>query len=216
MHIFVNYYIEDWINLILNILTSAGTIAAVFVAIHAIKQSNQQLQSALKTHEQSKSIDLFDKRVKVIEEIDNYGVTSFQSIKLLFNSNTDIINRFERYKETCMSLNEAITERNEYLRLTKKEDGEGGFFSEEEEKIHEYERKIKDCDYSESIVNEFIEYCNDHTYQGKDENSDEMKTYNYYEINQKIELLIPQKDKQKAELLAMLERFVEESIKPLV
>ena len=216
MQVFVNYEISDLINVVLNILTSFGTIAAVCVAIYANKKSNDQLVSALKIQEQSKNIDLFDKRLELINRISEHKEVSLRELKLLFNSNSEIIAKYLKLSDPIDEFYYAKADLNEFQSLAKEADGEGGFFSEIEEQIHKYQYQMSLPDCPDCVEDEYKAYCASHSFIVKDKINNEMKELNYYEINQRIENSNIKYEKQTEELCKTMEAFIEKSIEPLV
>ena len=62
---------------IISFISTIVAFVAVIVAIAANKKASQSLNYSLKMQEQSKNIDLFEKRVAVIDEIKkNVGFTA--------------------------------------------------------------------------------------------------------------------------------------------
>ena len=216
MQVFVSYEISDIFNFIISLLSAIGTIAAVWVAILANKKSNQQLVSALKIQEQAKNIDLFDKRLELIDNITQYGKAPLRELKLLFNSDSKIIKKYMQLSNIKKEIKSAEADLYSFQQMAKKKDGVGGFSSEIEDTITNYRVQISQADCPDTVVKEYIDYCNLNSFLSTDEDTGTIKELNYNEILSRLENSEDKYDKQKAELLAMLEKFVEESIKPLV
>lgn len=60
----------DIVSTVIEGISSLATVAAVIVALCANKKSNEQLIKALEMHEQTKSIELLDKRIILLRNIE--------------------------------------------------------------------------------------------------------------------------------------------------
>ena len=65
---------NDQISLIVNAVSSLAMVATVIVALYANRQSNNQLKSALQMQEQSKNIELYEKRIEIIKTIYQFKI----------------------------------------------------------------------------------------------------------------------------------------------
>ena len=68
---------KECISMIVDILGTIATVAAVIVAIVANCKASKSIKYSLRIQEQSKNIDLFEKRVSLIDEIQK-ELNSFQ------------------------------------------------------------------------------------------------------------------------------------------
>ena len=67
---------KECISLVIDILGTIATVAAVFVAIVANCKSNQSLKYSLKMQEQAKNVDLFDRRISIITDIQETSLSN--------------------------------------------------------------------------------------------------------------------------------------------
>lgn len=216
MAVILNATCFEWTNLIFNILVAIGTIAAVIVAVSANKKSNEQLISALKIHEQSKNIDLLEKRIEIIGRIEKREEVSLQLIKLFFNSDKKIINLYSKLSVPRSEIEFAEADMEKYRSLARIPDGYGGVSLEILDTILSFERKLDEKDCPDSVKQDFKSYCDSHILSEKDPITGEIKHYDYYSIQQRIVESYIQIDELTTELCKTMEAFVEDSIKPLI
>lgn len=79
-----------------------ATVAAVVVALRANCKATTQLKSALKMQEQSKNVELMDKRLAIAEEIQREKRVPELTLKVLFDNEI-----FEQYQKWIGILNAA-------------------------------------------------------------------------------------------------------------
>ncbi len=214
MTIEVNFNIQNWIEMIINIGSVIATVAAVIVALYANKKAHQQLISALKMHEQSKSVDLLDERMNVVDRFERKDYVPPKMIKLLFGADCSIMDTYSRLQNDYKLLAEANAVRRQFF--TTVEEIEGSKIKYEiEETILDFERQLSYSDCPQSVEDDYIDYCESHSISYRDEINNEVITLNYYEIKKRIEKYDFEIDCLRTELCSMMEHFIEESIKPL-
>lgn len=81
---------------IISALSMIATVATVIVALNANYKSTQQLKSALKMQEQTKNVELMEKRVELVEDIQKDKTISKLTLKLLFTE--EIKNSYESWR----------------------------------------------------------------------------------------------------------------------
>lgn len=200
-------------SFIVEIIGVIATVAAVIVALVANKKATDSLKASLKMHQQSTNIDLFEKRIAVIDEIQNKWKTSERHLILLFNK--EIYNLYKNMLEYLYKKEKA--EQDLYiLNINLEEvDGEGGYTSPVAQ-LEDYERQLEEYDYPNDKVKEFEELCDDyqivHSVSGKPEDT---KVYNYREISNRIAENGAKFDEQKQKLLDSMQKFIQNSISPI-
>lgn len=85
----------DIVSTVIEGISSLATVAAVIVALHANKKSNEQLLKALEMHEQSKNVELFGRRMECVRNLRSRKIPSEVDIKILFDSNVQ--QAFDRF-----------------------------------------------------------------------------------------------------------------------
>lgn len=216
MQVFVNYDISDWVEIIINCLTAVGTIAAVAVAVRANKKSNEQLVSALRIQEQSKNIDLFDRRLEMIEKISNKDEVSERTLNLLFHSDKKIMDLYSSLTKLREQRDDAEKDDAQFFEHTRESDELGGFRSEVRMEIQKYEAELSKFDCPATIEQEFKDYCDANVIVCQDPIDGSTKRLNYYEIYKRMGNINHQIDARTKELCEKMESFVNESIKPLI
>lgn len=197
---------------IINIVSTIAAFGAVRAATVANRKASNSLNYSLKMQEQSKSIDLFDKRVAIIEEIRRDNKTSRLRLELLFNKS--IINEYDTMLKYFQTWNHAGHDLNVYQRLMQESDGEGGFSSHIAE-IEEAERMLE-MQNSSDTEQHFEELCKKYeiTYSETGDPED-LKVYNYNDLTTEIALTERQFNDQKQVLLDLMQKFIYESILPI-
>lgn len=179
----------DWCtpDMIMSIVSSILTLLALFVAVRGNFLASKALKDALKIQEQGKNVDLFEKRVALLDEIDKGNLEACKKrkyeIDLLFD---DEIDRQVKQVVKCMdALHSAECDMAVYEELSIKDDGFGGQYKDiAEEKSAEM--KCCTCDDTQAY-NEFAALCKrkEKWYSPYPE-VEEYKTYNYQEISERI------------------------------
>lgn len=197
---------------IINIISTIAALAAVGASIIANQKASKSLDCSLKMQEQSKSIDLFDKRVAVIEDIKQANITSRLRLELLFSES--IINEYDTMLKKLKTWNDACHDLRVYQSLVIKPDGEGGFVSPIPE-IEEAERMFESEDSLEAEKH-FKDLCKKYEiYYSENGELENQKIYNYYDLTAEIKLTERQFNDQKQVVLNLMQKFIYESILPI-
>lgn len=198
---------------IINVISTIVALGAVIVAIVANCKASQSLKYSLKMQEQSKNIDLFEKRVAVIDEIKKNIKTSKLHLDLLFNDT--IANEYKVMLKCWHDNEDAYHDLNVYSNAIKVMDGEGGYTSPMAE-LTDAEEMLEKLNYPTDKVKDFEALCNKYqiTHSESGEAKD-IKVYDYKELSDRIALTERQfKDQQNA-LLELMQNFVKDSISPV-
>lgn len=204
---------KECISLVVDILGTIATVVAVIVAIVANCKANQSLKYSLKMQEQSKNIDLFEKRLAVIDEIEKNTKTSKLHLGLLFNS--AIASEYNKMLELGDEYAAAYHDLNVYSDAIEVMDGEGGYTSPMAE-LEDAERILDELGYPVDKVKSFEALCVKYqiSYSESGETKD-IKVYNYKELSEKIASTTRLFDEQKKVLIDLMQCFVKESISPI-
>ena len=204
----------DIASFVVEVVGVIATVAAVIVALVANKKATDSLKLSLKIQEQSKNVDLYEKRLALFEKIKSKtNLSHHTEVNLLFNKK--IIECYEymiayRKKQHEYNKDKMLSENfaNEIVR----EQGLEDFKT----KIIEFKSKMSYPDCPDSVFDEYKAYCDTfevvHSFSGLD---DDLKTYNYYkceELEDKYRCLA---DEEQAKLLDLIENFIKKSISPI-
>ena len=203
----------DIASFVVEVVGVIATVAAVIVALVANKKATDSLKLSLKIQEQSKNVDLFEKRIAIINKLQDDKEISERTLMLLFNKKIH-----QEYKTLIeYAVDKSIAEQDmSVLKFALTiSDGEGGYTSPFAE-LEDYERQLEEYDYPNNKVKEFEELCDDyqivHSVSGKPKDA---KVYNYREISNRIAENGAKFDEQKQKLLDSMQKFIQNSISPI-
>ncbi len=211
------------ISLIINAVSSIAMVSTVIVALCANKQSNKQLQSALQMQEQSKNIDLYEKRIEIIKLINQFNldmeleeIQMLQiKIKILFNNNEEILDKFNLLKLYSLRVYEAGEDKKRFISATNKSDGYGGYVSLKDE-IEAFENRLGRNNYDEGAEKPFRKFCEENICQIVNPKTNKTENVNYYDIyNRLSQNYILFFDTQK-ELIELMEQFIINGLQPMI
>ena len=189
-------------------LGAIATALAVIVALFANHNSNKQLQKTLQMHEQTKNIDLFEKRTSLINEIQENNKTSTLLLELLFNKS--ITDEYNFMLEAYNAYLKAKHDLDVYFKIIKEPDGEGGYITPRNE-IQAAEQELKRLGYPSDKVSEFELLCKKYE-KVYSETGESERLYNYKELSKNIELTSHQFEEEKEKLLDLMKNFIADSI----
>ena len=200
-------------SFVVEVIGVIATVAAVIVALIANKKATDSLNLSLQMQEQSKNVDLFEKRIAIIDEIQNKWKTSERHLILLFNK--EIYNAYRQMLN--YSDKKLKAEQDLYILNSNLEDMDGeGDYTSPIAQLEDYERQLEEYNYPNDKVKEFENLCDDyqivHSVSGKPE---DVKIYNYREISNRIAENGAKFDEQKQILLDLMQKFIEDSISPV-
>lgn len=198
-------------------LSAVATAIAVIVALRANRKTTLQMRDTLRAQEQSKNLELFDKRVKIIHDIEDDLEVSDLEVCLLFNQRIISVyyqlKKLKVQKQTyCKDLDIykfLLDDLEEYFDRPK--DGKPLFELEKAKWI------MEELDYPPDKVNKYEELCDAYKISstfGSD--SGEFKVYNYKTISDNIDKQQISIDFCKNKLVKMMSDFVRISIMSLL
>ena len=197
----------DELGVIVSILGVIATVGAVIVALVANAKASEQLASALAIQEQSKNVELLNKRMELVGQIDNGENVSVSYIKVLFgDSYVQKYNEMAGYQRDAKN---AQSDSFTYFRLFQEENNRVVVDTDVEKEIHRYEMMLDSEDPPDDVESEFEAFCNSHVYW---ENN---TPYNYYKIRIIEAESISRYNAAKEKLVGELYTFVRNSIAPI-
>lgn len=198
---------------IVDILSTIASAAAAIVAIYAVIQTKKQMLISVKMHEQITGIELFDRRMRILSDINNEKRIDETELSVVFQENKKILDLYKKMKDDKQCLDRAKGKKRDYFRYMANENPElenqmrsyeSSLLSLEQGDISEYRDKER----------EFFDFCERNSITIPIGNGDE-EYYNYLEITETIfnaeKSLI--EDKQK--LVKAIECFIKEPMKPI-
>jgi len=190
-----------------NELGVIATTATVIVALYANRKATKQLKSALDMQEQSKNIELFDKRVSLTEAIGQGNPVSDMSLSLLFDEK--IYTQYQKIHDLQVQRKNAEQDKKDFFYLIETT-------PEVKEKIEKYEEIMSHPDCPTEVFEEFKEYCKSQEISYSITRlNDDIKTYNYSEISFRIDTLSSSIKSMQESLTSLMKKLISESIKPL-
>ncbi len=198
---------------IINVVYTLITLGALIAAIVANCKSSASIKNSLKMQEQSKNIELFDRRIALIDEIKVHNSTNVLHLVLLFNES--IKKEYDCFNALLQGLASAHHDMNEYEEMLSHMDG-ADLYSTPFDQMADAESILSEHDYPADKVAEFEALCQSYeiTKIEKSEGS-ELKIYNYAELSERISSAQVKLDAQKAKLIKMMQVFVQDSISPV-
>lgn len=195
---------------IINVISTLMAFAAVVVAIVANYKSSQSLKYSLKMQEQSKNIDLFEKRIALINDIRERNSTDATALTILFDQ--AIVNAYNELQQKILIKSNIEHDLSIYEHVCLVPDGEGGYISPIDE-IKRFEAQLEEYGYPEDRVKEFQALCLKHQISHSEtSNPQDTKIYNYSDLvnnlghsNMEIKSLANQ-------LLNSMQEYVQQSI----
>lgn len=196
-----------------NEIGTIATVAAVIVALVANNKSSKAIKMSLKIQEQSKNIDLYDKRFALYEDVKNNKNVSDVSVKLLFDKK--IVKSYDEmilYRKKQREFHYDKRHAENFAKDIVREQNLDDFNS----KIKEFKSKMSNPECPDSVFDEYRTYCDkfevEHSFSGKDE---DLKVYNYYKCEEQEDKYKELADEKQKELLELIAKFIKESISPI-
>lgn len=115
---------ENVVSIVIDAISAAATIAAVVVALLANRKATKQLKSALEMQEQSKNVELMDRRIALTEDIQKGKSVSELELRILFDN--EIFNCYKKWRNYLEEEKSAISDQEIFrmLVMQAKIDGE--------------------------------------------------------------------------------------------
>ncbi len=197
-------------SLIIEICGVIATVAAVVVAMIANHKATLSLNSSLAMQEQSKNVDLFDKRTDIIFDIEKNNETDEVKLQLLFN-NASILAMYNELQELIAKEVCAEIDMKEYQGMLIKDDGEGGYIYPIEE-LNDLRHRAMDVEATSEIEQEYEAKCIEYQISKFDEVDGCWKVYNHQKLSDDIRRVQSDVSVCKQDLIDLMKAFIAESI----
>lgn len=191
-------------------LATIVTAFGVVVSLFANRKTSRQIKISLLAQEQSKNVELFDKRMEIIEKVQNGTLISSITIRLLFNKGIE--GAYIAFDLECARRFSAENDKDRYIKSISEELDTDGYPLPIIDKIKQYENAMNIRNCPSTVSDDFKTYCNEHEIYllGKDLKTKEK--YNYAEIRERLINLSIACKLQEKELLKLMEDFITNSI----
>lgn len=208
----------QWFNFSLPIgwqeLSAIATALAVILALWSNHKTTQQMYDALRMQEQSKNLELFDKRVNVIRTLEIGKEPSALEVQLLFNQN--IVDSYTKWKKLKAELKSYRNDLKTYEFLIS-EACEAQDKPSPLRDIHSAKWIMEQSDFQEDKVKAYEELCNDNEISSSyGSPNDEWRTYNFKTISDSINESQRAVEDNLSKLIAEMSSFVQTSITSLL
>ena len=205
--------VMEIIALIIDLLGMIAAFAAVFAAIDANRKASKALRYSLKMQEQTKNIELFDKRIALINEIKESDETSVLHLQLLFNDS--IAKEYGAFRVYLNESKNAQHDMHVYEKIMSTMDGEGRYTSPIAE-LEDAERILVELDYPKNKVEEFKALCLKYQITYSETNELQYaKVYNFEDLSEQIASTRMKAMEQKNKVMGMMKKYIECSILPV-
>lgn len=190
-----------------------ATVLAVVVALAANRKSSKQLKSALEMQEQSKNVDLLDKRVELAEAIQSGKSVSELTLRVLFND--EIFKHYKAWKDHLTKKVYAEDDLEKFYDKTKTRDGAGGYITTVKDNFERFMAVMSRPECPQRVFDDYQKYCDEHIVYLLDRENRERISYNHSEIKTRIIDAIEGAKKEQALTLQLIETFISDSIQPV-
>lgn len=203
----------DIVSTVIEGISSLATVAAVIVALCANKKSNEQLIKALEMHEQTKSIELLDKRIILLRNIEADDFSKNLEFQMLFDEN--IYESFCWLKMLCEQLKGHESDMKKYCEFLQYP------LNDNEEDplllLQQAQMEANSPQASQDAEQNFENLCKKYErISSPDITESECKVYNYKEISDLISMTNEAICICKSKLIADMKEFIQKSLEPLV
>lgn len=189
---------------VIDIMAAIISLVAVIIAVC---QAKKQLSTSIKMHNQQINLELFDRRMRLLQEISNNHNVNETELVLLFQDDT-IIQLYKEMLKEQKDLSSAKFAKKKFDRLCSEKN------PSIKEQIEEYEAALERIDlYNPSEYagkeKEFIEFCNQNAYVTcYDPMGEEVEELNYYKIQQRIfhaeNMIVEHREKLKEQIKELI------------
>lgn len=195
-------------------LSAVATAVAVIVALWANRKTTQQMRDALRAQEQSKNLELFDKRVKIIHDIEEHRDISDLEVQLLFTK--EVVATYENLKKVKSEKDKCCDDLETYKFLIDVAcENEGT--SSPLPQIAQAKWIMEQLHYPQDRVEEYERLCKENEISSSyGASNEEWRTYNYKTISDNIDKAQESVKECEEKLIAEMRNFVKASIASLV
>lgn len=197
-----------------NELSAIATAFAVILALWSNHKTTQQMHDALRMQEQSKNIELFDKRVHIIRTLEIGDEPSDLEVRLLFNQN--ILNGYNKWKK-LKAEQESYRDDLETYKFLISEACEAQGKPLPLRDIYSAKWIMEQSDFQEDTVKKYEDLCKDNEISSSyGSPNDEWRTYNFKTISDSINESQRVIDSCLKKLIVEMSSFVQTSITSLL
>jgi len=194
-------------------LGAIATSAAVIVALAANRKATKQLRSALKMQEQSKNVELLDRRVDMAEKIQLNNTVPELTLQLLFDE--EILKHYQMWRthitEKVYAENDLQNFISESSTLSLEGKDEETVFS----RIREYEYQMSMYDCPQHVHDEYEKFCNTHEIRQGYGIDGEPITSNYLAIKNRLYKAVEEAKKEQETTIRLMKEFISKSIQSI-
>lgn len=193
-------------------LSAVATAVAVIVALWANRKTTLQMRDTLRAQEQSKNLELFEKRVQIMHCVENDEPFSDLEMKLLFP---------QEVSSVCAELRTMQKERERYEEDLKKYK----FMLVYDSALKNEDSPIEELEYLKSVNDMpvhpekaselYVKRCKETEITVPGDSSEEKRVLNYNEITSGIENCTCRIEEHKTVLVSKMSEYVQKSIAPL-
>lgn len=199
---------------IISFLSTLAALGAVVAAVVANNKSNEALNYSLKMQEQSKNVDLYDRRIAIYEDIKNGKKIPDIAVNLLFDEK--IVSAYQQMKSLRLMERRYETDKKHAEHFAKEIIREKRLNEDFSREILTFQSKMAMHDCPKNVFEEYEAYCKQyevsHSFTGFKE---DYKTYNYSECERKQNEYMSLANNEQKKLLDLIEEFIKLSISPV-
>ncbi len=141
-------------------LATIVTAFGVVVSLFANRKASRQIKISLLAQEQLKNVELFDKRMGIIEKVQNGTLISSITIRLLFNKGIE--EAYIAFELECARRFSAENDKDRYIKSISEELDSDGYPLPIMDKIKQYENAMNIRNCPSTVSDDFKTYCNEH------------------------------------------------------
>lgn len=200
------------ISIFIDIIATIATTAAVIVAIKSNKQANKSLQLSLKMQEQSKNVDLYDRRIGYLSKFQECKNVSEDEIQILFN--TTILESYKKLMDFQSKAFHCSCNKTRAIKYAQEFIDSQNLNEDFQSRVREFEKIIDSGNCSNEVITQFAEYCEKYE-RIKSYTDDYTIVYNYYTLSEEETTYNNLFNQEKEKLIELTKTFIKKSIEPI-
>lgn len=204
----------SWTDII-SAATAIFTFLAVIVAVISNRNANKSLKYSLKIQEQSKNIDLYDKRLGIIKSINKFDINTIERLPIVLLFDESIVEIFDKCCVLEKELEKACTDKEEYEIILEKRNFQHG--RQIITDLSVLEKDVFDAKCCDDSLKNFKELCDQNILLNESPslNGRNKKDYNYFDITNRIHNFKRALYIEKEKLCENMEYFIKKSIETI-
>ena len=132
----------DELGVIVTAVSAIVSVVAVWVAICGNRKATEQLEMSSEIQEQSKNVELFDKRMGLLEKIKSEETVSEPALQILF-SNAEIIACYKEWQEQLCKFRKAEFDLSQFYRQLDEEHQDDPEWESAEDKMRQLSEEME-------------------------------------------------------------------------